>query len=54
MVSPERRLQAVHEAVEGLARVGMKCFTHFAPSEPFEGSFTQFMRYVEQVSVVAN
>ena len=54
MVSPERRLQAVHDAVEGLARVGMKCFTHFAPSEPFEGSFTQFMRFVEQVPVVAD
>ena len=54
MVSPECRLQAVHDAVEGLARVGMKCFTHFAPSEPFEGSFTQFMRFIEQVSVVAN
>ena len=54
MVSPERRLQAVYDTVEGLARVGIKCFTHFAPSEPFEGSFSQFMRFVEQVPVVAD
>ena len=54
MVSPERRLQDVHDAVESLARVGIKCFTHFAPSEPFEGSLTQFMCFVEQVPVVAD
>ena len=40
--------------MESIARVGMKCFTHFALDEPFEGSFTQFMRFVEQVPVVAD
>ena len=53
MVSPERRLQAVHEAVDSIARVGFKCFAHFAPDENFEGSFKQFMRFVEQVPIVA-
>ena len=40
--------------MEGLARVGIKCFTHFAPNKPFEGSFTQFMHFIEQVPVVAD
>ena len=52
-MSPECRLQAVHEAVDSIARVGFKCFTHFAPAESFEGSFTQFMRFIEQVPIVA-
>ena len=44
----------MYDAVEDIAHLGMKCFTHFAPEEYFEGSFSQFMRFVNQVPVVVD
>jgi len=54
LLTPELRLKRVHDAVEDIAHFGMKCFTHFAPDEHFEGSFSEFMRFVNQVPVVAD
>ena len=44
----------MHDTVEDIAHVGMKCFSHFAPDEHFEGSFSQFMHYVNQIPVVSD
>ena len=44
----------MRDAVEDIVHVGMKCFSHFAPDEHFEGSFSQFMRFVNQVPVVSD
>ena len=44
----------MHDAVEDIAHLGMKCFSHFALDERFEGSFSQFMRFVNQVPVVSD
>ena len=54
LVSTERRLKALKDAAEDIVHVGLKCFLHLAPNESYEGTFTQFLRWVGQVPVVAD
>ena len=42
------------DAAEDIVLVGLKCFLHLAPRESYEGTFTQFLRWVSQVPVVAD
>ena len=54
LVSTERRLKALKDAAEDIVRVGLKCLLHLAPNESYEGTFTQFLRWVGQVPVVTD
>ena len=54
LVSTERRLKALKDAADDITRIGIKCFLHLAPRESYEGSFTQFLRWVGQVPVVTD
>ena len=47
-------MEITRPAVEDIAHLGLKCFTHFTPDESFEGRFSQFMRFVNQVPVVSD
>ena len=54
IVSTERRLKALKNAADDIAHIGIKCFLHLAPREYYEGSFTQFLRWVGQVPIIVD
>ena len=54
IISTEGRLKALKDAADDIANIGMKCFWHLAPRENYEGTFTQFLRWVGQVPIVVD